>query len=148
MKKINSELKYDNDIFKIKIGTTDKKNPQTIYIEIGTYISPKEEKNSYKTDIFYLDSELKKYTEKLLQDSQFLKREFIFVTDCPYERIIKGKNSYLEFQLFIKPFSNISASKKFSEISKTINEIYIEDIINVIKSKLDSIGFCYCKTRK
>ena len=43
-RKINSEQTVDNDSFKLKVGTTDKKNPKTIYIDCGFFIEPKEEK--------------------------------------------------------------------------------------------------------
>ena len=52
IKKINSEIKFHDNKFKIKIGTIDKKNPDTIYIELGTYITPIDIKDSYNEGYF------------------------------------------------------------------------------------------------
>ena len=71
MKKINSEIKFNDGIFKVKIGTTNKKHPDIIYIEIGTYISPNEEKKSYKNDVFSLDSEMRKYLDATLTSTRY-----------------------------------------------------------------------------
>lgn len=148
MKKINSELKFNNGIFKIKIGTTNKKNPETIYIEIGAYISPKSEKKSYKSDIVSLDSELRKYTENLLSSSDHFKKDFILVTDCPYERMTMGKNSYFEIQLFLKPSKTLFDTGRFSNMSAKIKELYLENLLCKIQNCFDIKGFDGYKTRK
>ena len=53
-KKINSEIKIHDNDFKIKIGTTNKKNPETLYVQIGTYIKPCSIKLMFKESILSL----------------------------------------------------------------------------------------------
>ena len=148
MKKINSELKFNSGIFKVKIGTTNKKHPDTIYIEIGTYISPTEEKKSYKNEILSLDSDLRKYMEGVLASNDYLKKDFILVTDCPYERMETKKKSYFELQLFIKPDKKLFDVGRFSDMASKIKDLYIEDIVSKIQNCFDIKGFNSHKTRK
>ena len=63
-RKINSEQTVDNDSFKLKVGTTDKKNPKTIYIDCGFFIEPKEEKDEYTEDIKNIEDEAKRLAKK------------------------------------------------------------------------------------
>lgn len=148
MKKINSEIKFNDGIFKVKIGTTNKKHPDIIYVEIGTYISPNEDKKSYKNDIFSLDSELRKYIENKLCANEYLKDSFILVTDCPFERMEIGKKSYFEMQLFIKPDKKLFEEGRFSDMASKIKDFLIDDITGKIQNCFDIKGFNSHKTRK
>lgn len=148
MKKINSEIKFNDGIFKVKIGTTNKKHPDIIYIEIGTYISPNEEKKSYKNDVFSLDSEMRKYLDATLKSNEYLQDSFILVNDCPYERMEIGKKSYFEMQLFVKPEKKLFEIGKFSDIALKINEFLISNVKEKIKNSFEIKGFNSHKTRK
>ena len=48
LKTINSEKTFPDSNFKVKIGTTNKKNPETVYIELGTYVKPTKLMELYK----------------------------------------------------------------------------------------------------
>ena len=147
MKKINSEVKIENDLFKIKIGTTDKKNPEIIYIEIGSYVSPVSEKETYKTDIETIEKSTKKFLTELFRSNTLCESNFIFVSDVADERITKGKKSYMEMQIFVRPKSELKC-KKFSEIAEKMNLSCISRILPTIENTIKSNGFeCY-KTRK
>ena len=87
-RKINSEQTVDNDSFKLKIGTTDKKNPKTIYIDCGFFIEPKEEKDEYTEDIKNIEDEAKRLAKKIsnamkpnTEGERMFKKDFIFVFD-------------------------------------------------------------------
>ena len=81
MKRIKSESKFQDNDFKIKIGTMDKKNPEVVYIELGSYISPKEEKETYKPYISRIEKKTKSLIEDVIQESGMCKNGFIFVSD-------------------------------------------------------------------
>ena len=147
MKKINGEVKIENDLFKIKIGTTDKKHPEIIYIEIGSYVSPVNEKETYKTDIETIEKSTKKFLTELFRSNTLCESNFIFVSDVADERITKGKKSYMEMQIFVRPKAELKC-KKFSEIAEKMNLSCISSILPTIENTIKSNGFeCY-KTRK
>jgi len=147
MKKINSEAKIDNELFKIKIGTTDKKNPDIVYFEIGSYISPTVEMDNYKKSIENVNKTTKSFLNQLFYSNELCENDFIFISDIADERISKGKKSYMEMQIYIKPKTSLKC-KKFAEITEKMNIECISKILPVIKSNLKDNGFeCY-KTRK
>lgn len=149
MKKIKSEIKINDDkLFKVKIGTTNKKHPDIIYVEIGTYISPNEEKKSYKNDICSLDTEMRKYLENKLRLNDYLQDSYILVNDCPYERMETGKKSYFEMQLFVKPQKKLFEIGRFSDIALKINELLVSDVKEEIEKCFQIRGFDIHKTRK
>lgn len=148
MKKIKSESKFTDDSFKIKIGTMDKKNPEVIYIELGSYISPVEEKKSYKPNVSNIERETKSLIGNVLQNSGLCKSDFIFVSDIADERIAMNKKSYFELQLFVKPLDSVRNSGKFSELTEKFNDECVSKIITHVKQYITENGFEYYKSRK
>ena len=76
-KKINSEINFSDSDFKVKIGTTNKKNPETLYIQIGTYIKPSEIKPSYVDDVTLFDKSSKYFFKDKLKTSDIYNKNFI-----------------------------------------------------------------------
>lgn len=148
MKKIKSESKFTDDSFKIKIGTMDKKNPEVIYIELGSYISPVEEKKSYKPNVSNIERETKSLIGNVLQNSGLCKSDFIFVSDIADERIAMSKKSYFEMQVFVKPTDDIKNSIKFVDLTKKFNDECVSKMIPSIKQYIEENGFEYYKSRK
>lgn len=148
MKRIKSESKFQDNDFKIKIGTMDKKNPEVVYIELGSYISPKEEKETYKPYISRIEKKTKSLIEDVIQESGMCKNGFIFVSDIADGRIAMNKKSYFEMQVFVKPTDEIKACGKFVDLTKKINEECVSKIIPGIKKYIKENGFEYYKSRK
>lgn len=148
MKKIKSESKFPDESFKIKIGTMDKKNPEVIYIELGSYISPTEEKKTYKQNVLNIERETKALVGNVIENSGLCKSDFIFVSDIADERIAVNKKSYFELQLFVKPLDVIRSSGKFSELSEKFNDECVSKIIPCVKQYITENGFEYYKSRK
>ena len=46
-----SEMKYKDNGIRMKIGTLDKKRHDVVYIDMATYLTPKENKISYISSI-------------------------------------------------------------------------------------------------
>lgn len=148
MKRIKSESKFQDNDFKIKIGTMDKKNPEVVYIELGSYISPKEEKETYKPYISRIEKKTKSLIEDVIRESGMCKNGFIFVSDIADGRIAMNKKSYFEMQVFVKPTDEIKACGKFVDLTKKINEECVSKIIPGIKKYIKENGFEYYKSRK
>jgi hypothetical protein len=148
MKRIKSESNFTDEDFKIKIGTMNKKNPDVVYIELGSYISPKKEEKSYKGLISNIEKNSKETAINILQNSGICKNDFIFISEIADERISIDKKSYLEIQIYIKPTESIKNENKFSELSKKINENCVSKIIPCVKEYISENGFEYYKSRK
>ena len=117
-KLINSEQKYQNSNFKIKVGTVNKKNPDVVYIQLGTYITPTGVKDSFSEYILFFDKETKRYLSRLIDEKKNCQKDFILVTDIADERIAKNKKSYLALQIFVKPKEE--KKETFKNIAKKI----------------------------
>ena len=145
MKKINSEIKFNDNNFKVKIGTTDKKTPNTFYLELGTYITPLEKKTSYTEDIINFEKDTKTYIKKQLSASN-ISKDFIMVVDVADERMSIDKKSYMEIQVFIK--SGNTHNLVFKELSNTFHKDYVINLIEHVKNDLNELGFNYSKSKK
>lgn len=142
IKKINSEIKFHDNKFKIKIGTIDKKNPDTIYIELGTYITPIDIKDSYNEDILNFQENTKKFFKNKIKTTNFCDSDnFITIFEVANERILFNKKSYIEIQLFLKNKKDFKQNKIFKTISKEIHDIYVNDSISYIENELLNSGF-------
>ena len=62
--RLNSEKTINHELFKIKIGTTNKINPKVIYVEGRTFIQPLNEKNNYTTEL----TGIKRSFNKIIQN--------------------------------------------------------------------------------
>lgn len=144
-RQINSATKFNVDNFKVKVGTTDKKKPDVVFIELETYIKPIEEKTSFTEYITDFDKGTRRFINKLLNKKNTCENNFILVTDVADERISKGKKSYLDLQIMLKPKDN---KTPFKTIAQDIYNEYAIDIINHVKNELYNNDIeCY-KTKK
>lgn len=150
-RKINSEFIVKNDKFKIKVGTTDKKNPKTIYIECGFFIEPKVEKEDYSEDIKYIEAETKELARKVSNATnpgpenigRLFEKDFIFIFEIAESRVFYGKKSYVSFQIHLKQKGAIN----FNLIS-SYTETLSKYIITVLLNRIKDVGFEVTKTKK
>lgn len=139
-KRINSEIKYNNNPIKVTIGTTDKKNPKTVYVTFSAYITPKHEKEEYNEEICNFEKELKKKIKSSLNTNN----DFIMIVDVANNRILYNKKSYLEIQVFLK---NSDYKNKFKNISDVIYNNFADNISNTIENNLTEKGFSFVVTK-
>ena len=85
VKNIHSEINFFDDDFKVKICTINKKNPDILYAQIGTYLKPIEKKNLYREEIESFDKLSKKYLQRKLKESSLYNNDFILVIDVADE---------------------------------------------------------------
>lgn len=150
MKKINSDISFENNDFKIKVSTVDKKNPTTIYLNIGTYVTPIDETIDLKTEIESLKKLISKDVKKRVEKSSMLQNQHIFVTDIASDRLAYGKKSYFELNLYVKPELSIlqSCNNSFRNVASLFYEADINDIVKDVEEDIKKCGFNYTKSKK
>lgn len=149
IKKINSEYKVNNTSpFTVTMGTANKKNPEVIYSVLSTYITP----NTDEIDESIFDI-VSKNTKKSLKNSimkyGLCENNIIVVSDVAANRMLKGKQSYFDMQIYFKPQKNIPTlkNKKFKDISDSIYNTYVKNIVSDIESTLKINGFTMSKNK-
>ena len=150
-RKINSEQTVDNDSFKLKVGTTDKKNPKTIYIDCGFFIEPKEEKDEYTEDIKNIEDGAKRLAKKIsnamkpnTEGERIFKKDFIFVFEVAETRASYGKKSYASIQLHLKQEDDMLNFNEIMYYTKWLAEFFTK----TLKRYIEDIGFEVTKTKK
>lgn len=149
-KKINSEYLIKTDeSFNIKIGTSDKKNPEVIYVILSSYIIPLNDDVNEET-IVEFEKTLRKYLKNLLIKNNFCTKDIIVVVDAAVNRMSYGKQTFLEIQIYFKPseISLLKYNKNFKNISDLIYKNYIIDIINFTKANLTSEQISMSKIKR
>lgn len=147
MKKITSEISVNSPLLKTKWGTIDKKNPSSIYLEIGTYISPKEEKESYKSSISEIDKSGKMMIRNALMGMSEYNPSFIFVTDVADTRILFNKRSYLSFQIHLsRKKEDVMKNKPFKQVVTDADNAF-RNVYYGIKELIEENGFECFKTK-
>ena len=143
--RLNIEKKIKNDFFNIKIGTVNRLNPQVIYFEIRTFISPLEEYDNYNFIFSSLRKNLSKNLMEKLNGNYFFNKNFILDFQVANSGVKINKKSYLTFQIFLK--QNDDSLKNLKEIKK-ICEPLITEILDDLKKNILSYNFLIAKTKK
>ena len=77
MRKIATKLNIPNDNFKLKIGTLNKKNPISFYIEGNTYITPLKEEKGYTKQLELVRRTFKRNISDVIKDSNLVDSFYI-----------------------------------------------------------------------
>ena len=141
----NSEKKIDNENFKIKIGTTNKANPQIIYIEGRTFICPQEEKEDYTKDITDIKRGLSRAISRNIQSTDLFDDKFIIDFQVASKGISLNKKSFLSFQFLLK--QNKERILKLKDVKDSAEEI-INDIVSSLEENILEHNFSISKTKK
>lgn len=145
MKKISSEISLSSPELKIKWGTIDKKNPTSIYLEIGTYISPTENYDDYTTNIKNIDKSSRDIIKRKVNGDNKFRKDFIFVTDVADSRISYNKRSFISFQIHLlkgKTYSPVTFKTMVSEVGNEWSDVYSD-----IEKTIEENGFSCFKTK-
>lgn len=143
IKKINSETKTRCDGFKVTIGTTDKKNPSSVYIGFGGYITPTNNEKSYNDKIRNFEIKMKRNAESIISDGKLSDRNIIFVSEIAQERMCLGKKSYFDIQIYVPVSKKMLAStnRSFKDLTNIITDGYISNLSEKIKTLMQENGF-------
>lgn len=142
-KKISTEKKINNEWFKLKIGTTDKKEPNVVYIEGGISIMPTKNKTDYKPSIKNISNGFEAEISKLCSDnSNILSSNHILNFEIAENRIKYNKSTFLSFQIFLRQKCKLSY-KEIVDILTPLIESSSKNFINCIMSN----DFSYSKRK-
>lgn len=131
--RLNSEIKINHDLFTLKLGTTNKVNPQVIYIEGRTFISPLEEKETYEKDIRDFKTIIQRKLNELLRDNEYFYKNYILDFQIANSGVRVGKKSFLSFEFLLK-----QRKKDFLKL-KDIKNLCLDFFLEVISSLETSI---------
>lgn len=119
------------DSLKTFYGTVDSKELKSIYINIQTWVTPIEDKDSWSNVVNTLTRSIKHSVFSSL-DRELFKENFIVDLDLRTSGIRKDKKSFMNLEINL--YTNISLDFKSNEIKesvkKIIKKIYRENIIN------------------
>jgi hypothetical protein len=119
------------DSLKTFYGTVDSKELKSIYINIQTWVTPLEDKDSWSNVVNTLTRSIKHSVFSSL-DRELFKENFIVDLDLRTSGIRKDKKSFMNLEINL--YTNTSLDFKSNEIKesvkKIIKKIYRENIIN------------------
>ena len=143
-KNICSEVSLENPYFKVKIGTINKKNPTTFYVEGGTFITPVDEDDEvpYKEKMAMVYKEMAKGIYRIVSENH-LKNDFIANIDVAEDRMKVGKKTYFTFQYFLKQNGE---PVPFVDITENGQE-YTNIVLEKLEYSLKENGFALSKTK-
>lgn len=141
IKMINTIKNIDSDFFKIKLGTFNKKNPKTIFIEGSAYILP-EINNDFSNLQASISKNLSFIIKKMLNSSELFDSKYISIVEIPVERIKIGKKTYMSLEYHLK-------QKKTKDIDSLIKDrkYFIDEVFNEITKIIQENGFKITKTK-
>ena len=142
---LNVEKRLKNDFFNIKMGTVNKNNPEVIYFEVRTFISPLEESNNYSHIFSYLKKEFSKKISDSLKTNEYFADKYILDFQIANSGIRVNKKSYLTFQLFLRQKGEVI--KVLNNVKK-IAEPFLFDLLNNFKEEIINNNFSVTKTKK
>lgn len=129
----NSEKKIDHEKFKLKIGTTNRKNPIVVYIEGRTFISPNVDKETYNKDIYDMKRSLKASISDNIKKTSLFDDSFILDFQVAQNGVAKNKKTFLYFQFLLRQ------QKEHILKMKDIKNAAQETITDIVKSLEDTI---------
>lgn len=119
------------DSLKTFYGTVDSKELKSIYINIQTWVTPLEDKDSWSNVVNTLTRSIKHSVFSSL-DRELFKENFIVDLDLRTSGIRKDKKSFmnLEINLYTNTSSDFKSNEIKESVKKIIKKIYRENIIN------------------
>lgn len=142
----NIEKNINTLNFKTKIGTCDKNNPQVIYLDTKTFISPVNELNSYVVDVNRIKRQFNRFIDGRLHENSVFKNNYILVFDVASKQIQFGKKSILNIEILFKQ-KNVINVKKLSAVKKEQYDFFA-DIINKLHEIIDDNNFTTYRSKK
>lgn len=140
-RKLLSEKTIPSNICQYHIGTLNRKNPQSFYVEGGAYISPKydaDNKHRYDNAAYAIKRDI---IDSTIQNENLFNR-CIVSTESASDRLKQGKWSYLAFQVHFRQVDTLPY--------KTLQDIPLElayNVVNTIQNELNKNGFDIKRTK-
>lgn len=111
-KRTNKELKFDvSPYFKLKIGTVNKYNPISFYINGSAWITPLSI-NEYDEKLSHILYNFKKDILKSLSTIDDLSNKYILNFEAKTGHMKLNKKAYINFELYLKQINKIKDLKQ------------------------------------
>lgn len=117
--------------FKVSYGTVDYKNLKSIYLNIQSWVEPKDFFDNAERTINYLIKRIKLSISEIIP-SELFESKFICDMDLRSSGVMKGKKSFMNLECFFYTKSNFDFKSNYikSEMKKIANYIISENFIN------------------
>lgn len=141
----NSEKNMDHNIFKLKIGTTNKIKPEVIYFEGKTFIKPNVEMDNYNKEIVEIKRKFQQTIKNNLATNQHFNTQYILDFQVAKNGISTNKKSFLSFQLLFKQ-KNTKNLLKLNDAKKVSGEI-MNNMLSDLTTEIENHNFSVSKTK-
>lgn len=141
----STEKIIPNNIFKVKFGTVNKKNPEVVYIESKTFISPLNREKKHNVLLQKVRREFLFFINETLKNSCIYETNCILDFQVANSGLQVGKKSFLTYQLLLR--QNRSNVKDFKVIKNESIDL-INNLSNALSLLLENNGFLVSKTKK
>lgn len=136
-RRIMSVKNVPSDNFKIRIGTLNRRNPETFFIEGGTYVAPKSDVKPIN------ERRIRTEIAGRIRGDANLTEKYIITIDFSKDRFKEDKWSYIGFQVHTRQ----KTPKAYNTLLDIPSNI-ATDIATIIQKELDRASFHYSKTNK
>lgn len=135
-KRPSTEKNIPNDYFRLKLGTINKNNPEVVYIEGKTFISPLNDDACNKNRVLSFRKALSLMLSERLGNHKLFENRYILDFQVANSGIQVNKKSFLSFQILLKQRrNNIMPMKKLKNESNDFITTLMYDFKNyLIKS--------------
>ena len=141
----NSEKNMEHNVFKLKIGTTNKINPEIIYFEGKAFIKPNEEMENYNRQIVEIKRKFQQSIKNTLSETKLFNNNYILDFQVAKNGISPNKKSFLSFQLLFKQKDNKSLLK-LNDAKKATGNI-MTNMLDELTNEIESHNFSISKTK-
>lgn len=117
--------------FKVTYGTVDSKNLKSIYINIQSWVEPKQEYNRVESIINNLSRSIKHNVLETI-DKEIYDKKFIVDLDLRSSGIHLNKKSFmnLEFYLYTNEHNNFKSREILNSVRDIVDSVLRENLIN------------------
>lgn len=141
----STEKNLPHSDFRLKLGTINKNNPEVIYIEGKTFISPLNDEMNFKNVLQSVRRNFNFTISETLKSCDIFENKFILDFQVANSGIRMSKKSFLSFQiLFRQDRNNILPMKVLK--NKSLN--FIMKLMGELKYSLLKNNFSISKTKK
>lgn len=141
----STEKKINNEKFRLKLGTINKKNPEVIYLEGKTFVTPLNVDDNYTALLHKTKREFNFAINETLKSCNLFERKFILDFQIANNGVMMNKKSFLTFQLLLR--QNRLSVKQFKDIKNKSNSI-IESLTKTLITLLEQNNFIVSKSKK
>ena len=116
--------------FKVSYGTVDSKSFKSIYINVQSWVSPKNYDEKWERVVSNLNREIKQTISGTLNNGLFLNK-FMTDLDLRHSGIEYGKKSFMNFEatLFVNTNIDFKSEVIKNEVKKIVNSVNKENFL-------------------